>query len=114
MDFRPANLLTRQGSIVALVDWSNNLLGDPALELARIAELIEVGGTGRLATDFLEGYGTPAPFARIPEALELLYRWDTAVMLTNVFLHESFSPDLGQRQVERVQTLHRRLQDTLF
>ena len=51
MDARPANLFTRRGVIVAIVDWGNALLGDPALELARIAE------SGHLDDGFLAGYG---------------------------------------------------------
>lgn len=38
MDVRPPNILAAAGSIRAIIDWSNSLIGDPALEFARIAE----------------------------------------------------------------------------
>lgn len=99
MDFRPANLLTRGGHIVAVLDWSNALVGDPALELARIAEY------GHLDRDFLAGYGVAEPFAHLPPGLELLYRLDTAAMLAVVFLSEAPDPEQARQQVRRVQTL---------
>ena len=96
MDMRPANLLTRRCEVMAVVDWSNALVGDPALELARIAEY------GYLSAAFREGYGnTPA----IPEAVELLYRLDTAVMLAVVFLSEAPDPVAARNQVARVAEL---------
>ena len=38
MDIRPPNILAAAGSVRAIIDWSNALMGDPALEFARIAE----------------------------------------------------------------------------
>jgi hypothetical protein len=96
MDFRPANILSEAGRVRAVVDWSNLLIGDPALELARVAEY------GLLNQAFLSGYGTPDPFGHLPPGLEMLYRLDTAVMLAVVFLSESPNPDLARTQVDRV------------
>ncbi|MBX3011070.1 MAG: phosphotransferase [Caldilineaceae bacterium] len=100
MDARPANLLTRRGEILGIVDWSNALIGDPALELARIAE------SGYLTTAFLQGYGTPTPFQGLSPVIELIYRLDTAVMLGVVFLSEAPDAQLGAAQVARIQTLY--------
>ena len=83
MDIRPANLLTKSGALRGVVDWSNALIGDPALELARIAEY------GFLTREFLAGYDDQTPFAQVPAAAELLFRLDTAVMLAVVFLSEA-------------------------
>jgi aminoglycoside phosphotransferase (APT) family kinase protein len=96
MDMRPANVLTRDGHIVAVIDWSNALIGDPALELARIAEY------GYLDAEFYAGYGMTDGFAHVPRSVELLYRLDTAVMLAVVFLSESPDPQCAQSQGQRV------------
>jgi hypothetical protein len=98
MDFRPANFLTREGEIVALVDWSNVLIGDPALELARIAE------SDYLTDRFLEGYGRD-PFVGVPPERELAYRLDTAAMLAVVFLSEMPDAELATNQVRRAAQL---------
>ncbi len=101
MDARPANILTQNGHVRAIIDWSNALLGEPALDLARIAEY------GHLSPAFLAGYGVQDCFSHLPEAVELLYRLDTAAMLAVVFLSELDVPDLqqGQAQVRRVDEL---------
>jgi aminoglycoside phosphotransferase (APT) family kinase protein len=99
MDIRPANLLTRCGDLRGVVDWSNALIGDPALELARIAEY------GLLTREFLAGYGEQTPFADVPSAAELLFRLDTAVMLAVVFLFEAPEARAAQRQLARIEWL---------
>jgi aminoglycoside phosphotransferase (APT) family kinase protein len=96
MDARQANLLTRAGAVVGIVDWSNALIGDPELELARIAEY------GALDTAFLEGYEALGSRAVVPRELELTYRLDTALMLAVVFLSEAPDPERGRRQLARV------------
>ncbi len=103
MDIRPANVLSYQGAIAAVVDWSNALVGDPALELARIAEY------GCLGTDFLAGYGNPDCFSHLPPGVETLYRLDTAIMLAVVFLSEAPNPDLAWQKVNRVLELQETL-----
>jgi aminoglycoside phosphotransferase (APT) family kinase protein len=99
MDFRPANILTRGRRIVAVVDWANALVGDPGLELARVAE------SGLLDAGFLAGYGKPTPFQQLPRLVELAYRLDTAVMLALVFLSEAPDPARAEAQVGRVREL---------
>ncbi len=99
MDARPANLLTNNHVIRAIIDWSNALIGDPALELARIAEY------GLLDAAFLAGYGLPDCFAQVPPVVELLYRLDTAIMLAVVFLSEAPDPDQAATQIKRVSEL---------
>ena len=99
MDARPANLLTRQGNIFGLIDWSNALIGDAGLELARIAEY------GHLDKAFLRGYGQVGGFTHLPKMVELIYRLDTAVMLAVVFLSEAPNPKLADVQVKRVMEL---------
>ena len=98
MDARPENLLTWRGNIRAVIDWSNALIGSPALDLARVEEY------GQSSSDFLQGYGV-SEAAEAPLREKLLYRLDTAVMLAVVFLSEA--PDAGRArlQIERVVSL---------
>jgi aminoglycoside phosphotransferase (APT) family kinase protein len=99
MDARHDNLLTSLGEIRAIIDWSNALIGDPALELARIAEY------GNIDAAFSEGYAERRPYAAPPPELDRLYRLDTAVMLAVVFLSEAPDPRRAPQQVGRVQEL---------
>jgi hypothetical protein len=85
MDARPENLFTREGRIIAIADWANALIGDPALELARMEEWGHPGG------EFLAGYGEARPFGALPPAAECLYRPDAVLVLAIVFL--SVAPD---------------------
>lgn len=99
MDIRPDNLLTYNNQMMGIVDWSNVLIGDPALEIARIAEY------GLLTEEFLEGYGS-SPLKEIPPVLEWIYRMDTAVMLAIVFLSEAPDPNQAKKQLNRVEELN--------
>lgn len=92
MDVRPANLLARRRRVAAVLDWANALVGDPSLELARIAEY------GHLSGSFLAGYGRPEPFAALPPSVEVVYRLDTAVMLANVFHSERSDTRRAERR----------------
>lgn len=96
MDLRPENILTHSGNIVGLVDWDNALFGDPALELARMAEY------GVLNSDFLAGYGGLNWETGFPPSLNLLLRLDAAVMLAVVFLSEIHDSQRARSAVERV------------
>jgi hypothetical protein len=97
MDLRAENVLARKGRVTALVDWSNALLGDPELELARIAEY------HGLDDEFVAGYEERRPHpARAPELVALAYRLDTAVMLAVVFLSEAPDERRAVAQVTRV------------
>lgn len=96
MDARPENVLTRDGNIVAFIDWSSALLADPALELMRIAEY------GLLCSSFLQGYNDHDCLARIPRIIELLYRLDTAAMLAVVFMAEAPDHQRATNQINRV------------
>lgn len=98
MDFRPANVLADRGRIVGVVDWANALVGDPALEIARVAEY------GAWDAGFAAGYG-PDPLAARSESVALLYRLYTATMLALVFLSEAPAPEQARRATERLHAL---------
>lgn len=102
MDFWSANILTRGGDIVGIIDWGNALVGDPALEAARVAEY------GLWDDDFGAGYG-PNPLLERPAPVILLYRLYTATMLAVVFLSEAPDPANAEVSVRRVQALYRAL-----
>jgi aminoglycoside phosphotransferase (APT) family kinase protein len=99
MDVRPANVLTVGGEVRALIDWGNALAGDPALELARVAEY------GHLDDAFRVGYAERGGGGPAPEEVDALYRLDTAVMLALVFLAEAPNPALAPAAVDRASAL---------
>lgn len=99
MDFREANLRTEESRVLAVVDWSNALLGHPALELARAAE------TGETGQEFLNGYASVAPLPKVQPVIETIFRLDTATMLALVFLSEAPDPKRAPRLVKRVREL---------
>ena len=97
MDIRPIkNVLTRFGEVTAVIDWSNALVGDPALELARIAEY------GHLEAGFVQGYESTGRMEDTPREIEIVYRLDAAVMLAIVFLFENPDPSRSTKQVKRI------------
>jgi Phosphotransferase enzyme family len=103
MDYRNENLLIKNGKINALIDWSNALLGDPALEVCRTSEFDGVN------KEFLEGYGDARYIADIPNQIEYLYRLDAAIMLTNVFLTSHPHKNKAGIWLNRVKDLHEKL-----
>ncbi len=85
MDFRPPNILATAGSVRAIIDWSNALMGDPALEFARIAEW------WRPCTSLRVAYENICGPLRTPRIVDLLYRLDAALVLG--LLHSTERPD---------------------
>ena len=86
----------RFGEVTAVIDWSNALVGDPALELARVAEY------GHLEAGFVHGYESTGRMGDSPREVEIVYRLDAAVMLAIVFLSENQDPSRSTRQVKRI------------
>lgn len=107
MDLRPENVLVRSGRPIALLDWSNALIGDPALDLARAAEY------GVLTPAALAAYGDPGGFALVPSTpRQVIYRLDTAVMLSHVFLDGAPDPGKARHYTDRVKDLCRQLHES--
>lgn len=100
MDYRRANFRILDGELMAVVDWSNALVGHPALELARVHE------TGETGKDFLRGYSSITPLPVVDKLTELLFRLDTAVMLALVFLSEDPDPTRVPQALKRVHHLY--------
>lgn len=104
MDLRPENILVRAGRPAAILDWSNALAGDPALDLARSAEY------GTLTPAALAAYGDPGAFAMTTASpRQAVYRLDTAVMLSHVFLDGAPDADRARHYIDRTRTLCRTL-----
>ena len=107
MDLRKENILVRAGRPVAILDWSNALVGDPALDLARAAEY------GSLTPAALAAYGDAGGFTMsaltVPSPRQAVYRLDTAVMLSHVFLDGAPDQAKARHYIERTKSLCRRL-----
>ncbi len=100
MDLRPENILTRAGRPVALLDWSNALVGEAALDLARAAEY------GSLTAPALAAYGAADAFRLTPGTpREMVYRLDTAVMLSHVFLDGAPDAAKARHYIDRTRSL---------
>ena len=105
MDLRPENVLVRSGYPVAILDWSNALVGDVVLDLSRAAEY------GSLTAAALAAYGNSGAFSMTPRTpREIIYRLDTAVMLAHVFLRGAPDEVKARHYIQRTSSLCRTLQ----
>jgi aminoglycoside phosphotransferase (APT) family kinase protein len=105
MDLRPENILVERGHPTAVLDWSNALIGDAGLDLARAAEY------GSLTAAALASYGNPVVFSMTPRTpREIIYRLDTAIMLAHVFLSGAPDEVKAQHYIDRTATLCHALQ----
>ena len=100
LDVRAPNLRCVDGDVRALLDWSNALVGDPALELARLEEFAPLPGNGLDLPAIRAGYG-PVP----AHESYLVYQLDAAVMLALVFLSEAPDETLAAQAVARLRVL---------
>ncbi|MGA8115962.1 MAG: phosphotransferase [Actinocatenispora sp.] len=105
LDVRAANLRAVDGRPLALLDWSNALVGDPALDLGRLAEFARLPDNGLDHDAVLAGYGdrpSPDPVAG------WAYRLDAAVMLAVVFLSEAPDETRGVQAADRLREVWHR------
>jgi len=106
LDVRASNLRCTGGAVRALLDWSNALTGDPAMELGRLAEYALLPENGLDYEAILAGYREPVP---VDSAAFWVYRLDAAVMLALLFNSEAPHAGLGPRSVDRLREVHLRL-----
>ncbi|CAM5588633.1 aminoglycoside phosphotransferase family protein (plasmid) [Streptomyces viridifaciens] len=111
LDLRRQNLLCSRGRIAALIDWSNVLIGDPAMELARLSEYALIRENGLDEQAIRRGYEAAGGSLAVTSAADALYRLDTAVMLALVFNSVAPDPRLGPVQTARVVELLQILND---
>jgi hypothetical protein len=86
--------------------WSNAVIGDPAMELGRLAEYALLPENGLDYEAVLNGYGQPVP---VDSAVFWIYRLDAAVMLALLFTAEVPHASRGPRAVDRLREVHLRL-----
>jgi aminoglycoside phosphotransferase (APT) family kinase protein len=106
LDIRASNLRCTGGTIHALLDWTNALVGDPAMELGRLAEYALLPDNGVDYAMVLAGYREPVP---VDSAAFWIYRLDAAVMLALLFSSEESHAELGPGAVDRLFEVHERL-----
>ena len=106
LDVRASNLRCAGGAVRALLDWSNALTGDPALELGRLAEYALLPENGLDYEAILAGYRELVP---VDPAAFWIYRLDAAVMLALLFSSEVPQAGLGPRAIDRLREVHLRL-----
>jgi aminoglycoside phosphotransferase (APT) family kinase protein len=104
LDVRAANLRTVGRRRPVLVDWANALVGDPGLELARVAEYARMADNGVDLAGLLAGYGPAADDLLAAPAFPL-YRLDACVMLALVFRAEAPHPVRGPEWTARAAAL---------
>lgn len=110
LDVRASNLRCSGGAIRGLLDWSNALIGDPAMELGRLAEYALLPENGVDYEAVLAGYGEPVP---VDSAAFWIYRLDAAVMLALLFNSEASAAGHGPYAVDRLREVHLRLRREL-
>ena len=69
LDVRSSNLRCTGGAVRGLLDWSNALIGDPAMELGRLAEYALLPENGLDYEVVLAGYREPAPVEKAGSSL---------------------------------------------
>lgn len=110
LDVRAPNLRCTDGSVRAVLDWSNALIGDPAMELGRLAEFALLPANGLDYEAILAGYERPVP---LDSAAFWIYRLDAAVMLALLFNSDPALAGLGPAAVDRLREVHQRLSQQL-
>lgn len=92
LDVRSSNIRRSGGRTTALLDWSNALLGTPALEFGRLAEYARYPENDLDLTALRAGYATVATVPAEDDPCLLACRLDAALMLALVFLSEAPDP----------------------
>ncbi|MGK2740302.1 phosphotransferase family protein [Tepidicaulis sp. LMO-SS28] len=99
LDVRPSNMLCVRGRLIALIDWSNALVGDPNMEVARAQEY-ELP-----VARIMQGYRQVRELEPVNDDVFTLYRLDAAIMLALVFASEAPDAERAKRQLVRVMQL---------
>ncbi|WP_181727378.1 phosphotransferase family protein [Streptomyces sp. PT12] len=108
LDVRGDNIRRRHGRPVGLIDWSNALLGTPAVEYGRLIEYARHPENQLDLAAIRRGYAAEAgeaatAFERDP-CLPVC-RLDAALMLALVFLSEAPDPTRGPEAADRAREL---------
>lgn len=108
LDVRRPNLIGENGCIKAIIDWDNAFMGNPIMELMRISETQELH-----EAEFLKGYNNMSIIENTDQAIQSIYRLDTALMLSILFI--SFVNDAEKREhyLKRVHYLNTEITNRL-
>lgn len=100
LDVRRPNIIAKNGIIQAIIDWDNAFIGNPIMELMRISETQELD-----EVEFLKGYNAEKLLKNTEKVIQSIYRLDTALMLSILFI--SFLNDKAKSEyyINRVQLL---------
>ncbi|MGW7445857.1 phosphotransferase family protein [Kitasatospora sp. NPDC054795] len=109
LDVRSSNIRRSRGRTTALLDWSNALLGTPALEFGRLAEYARYPENDLDLAALRAGYATVAPVPDEDDPCLLACRLDAALMLALVFLSEAPDPTRGPTAATHARDLALRL-----
>lgn len=99
MDFRDVNLRRQGGTIAAVIDWTNALVGPAAVDFFRTLEWSELDGA------FFAGYAAEKSLPQVSAAQEALLRLDAALTLALVFMSEAPDPERIPGCIKRVHEL---------
>lgn len=99
MDLRDVNLRVRNGKVVAVLDWTNCLIGPAAIDFYRIMEL------GKPGDEFVQAYSTLTSLPQVTAEEEMFLRLDAALMISLVFISEAPDEKLRGPSVKRVEEL---------
>ncbi|WP_313799232.1 aminoglycoside phosphotransferase family protein [Cytobacillus sp.] len=100
LDVRRPNVIAKDGIIQAIIDWDNAFIGNPIMELMRISETQELH-----VEEFLKGYNGEEVLIKTEKVIQSIYRLDTALMLSILFI--SFINDKAKAEyyINRVQAI---------
>ncbi|MFD3513065.1 phosphotransferase family protein [Streptomyces sp. NPDC058657] len=105
LDVRSDNIRRQRGRTVALLDWSNALIGSPAVEFGRLVEYARYPENELDVEAIRSGYATTATAPPDSDPLSLLCRLDAALMLALVFLSEAPDPRRGPAAADHAREL---------
>ncbi|WP_283135521.1 phosphotransferase family protein [Rhizohabitans arisaemae] len=95
LDIRSDNTRRRRGNVVALLDWSNALLGCSAVEFGRLTEYARYPENGLDLAAIRSGYAETTAVPPDNDPALSVCRLDAALMLALVFLAEAPDPIRG-------------------
>ncbi|WP_406727221.1 aminoglycoside phosphotransferase family protein [Streptomyces sp. GD-15H] len=105
LDVRSDNIRRRQGRVVALLDWSNALLGSPSVEFGRLIEYARYPENELDVEAIRSGYAKTATAPPGSDPCLLVCRLDAALMLALVFLSEAPDPSRGPAAADHAREL---------
>lgn len=108
LDVRPANLIGENGVIKGIIDWDNAFIGNPIMEMMRISESKEL-----IEEEFLRGYEDVEILKNTDEIIQSIYRLDTVLMLSILFISYINDPIKRDYYLQRVHFLSQQINKRL-